>query len=162
MKAPDPPAGALRGAVAAALCALSLSWSCAGGGQAGDGDWRAGVESVLGAQAEAWNRGDIAGYMEGYWKSDSLLFTSGGNVRRGWTETFAKYSASYDTPEKMGKLSFSDLEVHHPSTGAAWVFGRWKLDRRGDSPGGVFSLVLKKFPEGWRIVHDHTSSDPAP
>jgi len=136
--------------------------SCtSGGGDPREGQvWRAGVDSVLHAQLEAWNEGDIARYMEGYWKSDSLLFTSGGNVRRGWKETFEKYSASYDTPEKMGKLIFSKLEYHLPGPGAAWVFGRWELERSGDRPAGVFTLVLKKFPQGWRIVHDHTSSDP--
>lgn len=139
-----------------ALTALAvLAASCAPGP---DGDWRAEVETVLAEQAAAWNRGDLAGYMRGYWRSDSLLFTSGGNVRRGWQETFLKYSATYDTREKMGTLTFSDLEYHLPAPGAAWVFGRWELERAGDRPGGVFTLVLKKFPEGWRIVHDHTSS----
>lgn len=146
---------------------LSVFLSCCTDGRdvSAGGDWRAEIESVLNMQVEAWNRGDVAGFMEGYWKSDSLLFTSGGNVRRGWRETFEKYSASYDTREKMGKLTFSHLEFHLPVPGAAWVFGRWELDRPGDGlddrPGGVFTLVVKKFPEGWRVVHDHTSSDPA-
>lgn len=137
--------------------ALILLASCAGDRQAG---WQAEVGAVLEAQASAWNRGDIVGYMEGYWKSDSLLFTSGGNVRRGWRETYEKYAASYDSREKMGTLMFSNLEYHLPAPGAVWVFGRWELERANDRPGGVFTLVLKKFPEGWRIVHDHTSSDP--
>jgi len=161
----DPRPAVIRLAIAAIAAGLAAaSPSCGPGGASPDGEagWRGEVASVLDAQAAAWNRGDIAGYMEGYWKSDSLLFTSGGNVRRGWRETFEKYSASYDTPEKMGKLSFSEMEFHLPAPGAAWVFGRWTLDRQADRPGGVFTLVLKKFPEGWRIVHDHTSSDPAP
>jgi ketosteroid isomerase-like protein len=143
--------------VFAALLLNLLLASCAGEPPAG---WQAEVAAVIEEQAAAWNRGDIAGYMEGYWKSDSLLFTSGGSVRRGWKETYEKYLASYDTPAKMGRLKFSDLEFHLPSPGAAWVFGRWELERAGDRPGGVFTLVLKKFPQGWRIVHDHTSSDP--
>jgi len=154
-----------RGVFAAiVLSSLFIYWSCGAGegGPDAGGDWHAGVDSMLTAQAQSWNRGDIAGYMEGYWKSDSLLFTSGGRIRRGWRETFEKYTATYDTREKMGKLTFSDLEYHLPAPGAAWVFGRWELERPGDRPGGVFTLVLKKFPEGWRIVHDHTSSDPVP
>jgi len=160
---PEGRAAVAVGIVSAVFVSIA-AWSCAGegGGPAADDGWRSGVDSVLTAQAEAWNAGDIAGYMEGYWKSDSLLFTSGGNVRRGWRETFEKYSASYDTPEKMGKLRFSGLEYHHPVPGAAWVFGRWELERKGDRPGGVFTVILKKFPQGWRIVHDHTSSDPLP
>lgn len=145
-------------AVSAVLAASVVLASC---GRPADGDWRAEVDSVLTAQAGAWNRGDIAGYMDGYWKSDSLLFTSGGNIRRGWKETLDAYAARYDTPEKMGTLKFSGLEYHLTAPGAAWVFGRWELDRAGDRPAGVFTVVLKKFPaEGWRIVHDHTSSDP--
>src|SRR5437773_2076570 len=113
------------------------------------------IEEVLAKQAAAWNRGDIAGYMEGYWKSDSLLFTSGGKVRRGWQQTFEKYTQSYGSKAKMGALSFSHLEVHLLSPASAWVFGRWDLTREHDHPGGVFTLVLRKFPAGWRIVHDH-------
>ncbi len=123
-------------------------------------DWRSEVSALLTAQAAAWNRGDIAGYMDGYWRSDSLLFTSGGSVRRGWSETFKKYAATYDSREKMGTLTFSGLEFHLPAPGAAWVFGRWELARASDAPGGVFTVVLRRFPEGWKIVHDHTSSDP--
>jgi ketosteroid isomerase-like protein len=100
--------------------------------------------------------------MEGYWKSDSLIFTSGARVRRGWDSTLAAYAASYGNRAKMGTLSFSEREVHELTPESAWVLGRWRLDRAGDSPGGVFSLVLKKFSGRWKIVHDHTSSDPPP
>ena len=145
-------------AIATALAAAALVIvSCGGPPAAG---WRAEIDSVLSAQAAAWNRGDIAGYMEGYWKSDSLLFTSGGRARRGWKETYETYAARYDTREKMGTLAFSDMEFHSLAPGAAWVFGRWELERAGDRPGGVFTIVLRKFPEGWRVVHDHTSTDP--
>jgi ketosteroid isomerase-like protein len=139
------------------VAAILLLGSCAREPVAG---WKEEIGALLDAQAAAWNRGDVAGYMEGYWKSDSLLFTSGGNVRRGWKETYEKYAASYDTREKMGTLKFSNLEYYLPAPGAAWVFGRWELERTNDRPGGVFTLVLKKFPEGWKIVHDHTSSGP--
>jgi len=119
------------------------------------------VESVLVRQADAWNRGDIRGYMEGYWKSDSLLFTSGGAVRRGWDSTLAKYLRSYRTRAEMGTLSFSGLEIRILSQEAAWVFGRWELVRAQDRPSGVFTLILRKFPGGWKIIHDHTSLEPA-
>ena len=120
--------------------------------------WKNEVQAVLNQQVEAWNGSDIDGYMEGYWKSDSLLFTSGGNNQRGWKATLAKYKKSYDTPEKMGKLKFSQLEYYPLSPEAAWVFGNWELGRKQDNPKGVFTLVLRKFPDGWKIVHDHTSS----
>ena len=86
--------------VALSLC-LFLSCGTDGRDASVGGDWRAEIDSVLNMQVGAWNRGDVAGFMDGYWKSDSLLFTSGGNVRRGWRETFEKYSASYNTREKI-------------------------------------------------------------
>jgi ketosteroid isomerase-like protein len=116
-----------------------------------------GILTVLAAQQQAWNDGDIAGYMEGYWKSDSLLFTSGGKTQRGWNATLAKYKKSYDTKEKMGALDFSNLEVNLLSDSSAWVFGHWKLMRAGDHPEGLFTLIFRKFSGGWKIVHDHTS-----
>lgn len=149
--------GRRTGPAVAAAATLLLLASC---GSPTASDWRSEVGALLTAQAAAWNRGDIAGYMDGYWRSDSLLFTSGGSIRRGWTETFEKYAATYDSREKMGTLAFSGLEFHLPAPGAAWVFGRWELARASDRPGGVFTVVLRRFPEGWKIVHDHTSSDP--
>lgn len=116
------------------------------------------IGSLLRLQAASWNKGDIAGYMAGYWNSDSLIFTSGGKINRGWDETYRKYAARYDTREKMGTLTFSDIEVHRLSGASAWVLGRWELARASDRPNGVFTLVVRKFDGGWRIVHDHTSA----
>lgn len=117
------------------------------------------IEKILLNQAAAWNNGDIEGYMQGYWKSDSLLFTSGGNIQRGWNATMEKYKKSYNTKEKMGTLVFSDVEYHFLSPTSAWVLGHWKLTRENDTPRGVFTLIFRKFPDGWKIVHDHTSSN---
>jgi ketosteroid isomerase-like protein len=119
------------------------------------------ISALLHAQAEAWNKGDIDGYMDGYWKSDSLIFTSGATVQRGWNATIRKYKTSYATREKMGRLEFSDLEISGLSDSSAWVLGRWKLLRAHDSPGGVFTLIVRKFTDGWKIIHDHTSVAPA-
>lgn len=116
------------------------------------------IRAVLDAQVRAWNHGDIEGFMEGYWKSGSLLFTSGGSVQRGWKATLEKYKASYTTKSKMGILRFSQLEIQLLSPESAWVFGHWELERDKDRPHGVFTLILKKFSEGWKIVHDHTSA----
>ncbi|MBI5215619.1 MAG: nuclear transport factor 2 family protein [Ignavibacteriae bacterium] len=116
------------------------------------------VRSVLDEQVTAWNEGDLDGYMHGYWKSDSLLFTSGGNIQRGWKATNEKYKKSYDTKAKMGTLKFSNLEFNMLSKEAAWVFGSWELTREKDNPKGVFTLVMRKFDDGWKVVHDHTSS----
>lgn len=116
------------------------------------------IVQVLSNQAEAWNNGDIEDYMQGYWKSDSMFFTSGGNIQRGWQATLEKYKKSYSDREKMGRLKFSDLQVNILSSHSAWVFGRWELVRKDDHPSGLFTLVMRRFPEGWKIVHDHTSA----
>jgi len=120
--------------------------------------WQKEIQSVLTNQQDAWNNGDIERYMQGYWKSDSLLFTSGGNIQRGWQATIEKYKKSYDTKEKMGKLYFSDLELNLLSAESAWIFGHWELKRSKDNPRGVFTLIVRKFEDGWKIIHDHTSS----
>ena len=116
------------------------------------------IRGVLDRQVEAWNDGDIAGYMEGYWRSDSVVFTSGGRVHRGWQATFETYVARYDTHEKMGTLRFSNLEITLLSDGSAFILGSWELLRADDRPHGIFTLVLRRFVNGWRIIHDHTSS----
>jgi ketosteroid isomerase-like protein len=115
------------------------------------------ILSVLKTQTESWNKGDLDAYMEGYWKSDDLVFTSGGKITTGWKQTLDKYKKSYNTKDKMGRLKFSDLEVKKLSENSAYVLGKWELKRRSDNPKGVFTLIFKKMKEGWRIVHDHTS-----
>jgi ketosteroid isomerase-like protein len=115
------------------------------------------ILAVLNMQSESWNKGDLDAYMEGYWKSDDLVFTSGGKITRGWNQTLEKYKKSYDTKEKMGELKFSDLEVKKLSENSAYVLGKWELIRKTDNPSGIFTLILKKMKVGWRIVHDHTS-----
>lgn len=117
----------------------------------------AAIRAVLDAQAAAWNRGDLAGYMDGYQRSPDIVFVSGDRVTRGWQTVLDRYKKSYDTREKMGVLTFSDLEITILSKDTALVFGRWQL-RAKDEPRGRFTLLFKKTKAGWRIVHDHTSS----
>lgn len=116
------------------------------------------VRAVLDAQAEAWNRGDIEGFMRGYDESESTLFVSGDTVTRGWRTVLERYKKGYDTREKMGTLTFSDLEIKPLGRDAAIVIGRWQLKRAGDMPGGRFTLIFRRTRAGWRIIHDHTSS----
>jgi ketosteroid isomerase-like protein len=148
------PRAPLRWLVLAAFSACAT-----GGGGNGAGDPRPAIERVLDVQAEAWNRGDLDAFMDGYWRSPDLIFTSGGAVQRGWQTTLDRYRASYGTsPETMGRLTFSDLEVHPLGPGAAWALGRWGLEHGdGGTVGGVFSLVFREIDGGWVIVHDHTS-----
>ena len=124
---------------------------------------RAGVRATLDAQVEAWNAGSVRGFMDGYARTDTLTFLSGGTARRGWEEALYGYVRGYPDAEAMGQLAFSDLTVHPLSERNALVWGRWRLQRAGDAegegPGGLFTLLFAATPDGWRVVHDHTSSE---
>jgi ketosteroid isomerase-like protein len=118
------------------------------------------IRFVLGEQQEAWNRGDIDRFMNGYARSGSTVFVSDDTIRRGWETVRARYRKKYSDRAKMGALTFSDLEITLLSPDAAVVLGRWRLKRANDQPHGRFTLIFKRLPEGWRIVHDHTSAAP--
>ena len=120
------------------------------------------IRSVLRAQQDAWNRGDIDGFMNGYGRSASTVFVSEDTIRRGWETVRERYKEKYSDRAKMGALTFSDLDITLLSPDAAVVLGRWSLKRANDQPHGRFTLIFKRLPEGWRIVHDHTSSAPPP
>ncbi len=119
------------------------------------------IRSVLRAQQEAWNRGDIDGFMNGYARSPSTVFVSGDEVRRGWDRVRERYRTKYSDRTKMGTLTFSEIEITLLSPDAAVVLGHWSLKRAKDRPHGRFTLIFKRLPEGWRIVHDHTSAAPS-
>jgi ketosteroid isomerase-like protein len=115
------------------------------------------IRDVMSAQVAAWNRGDIDGFMAGYWRSDRTEFVSGDKVTRGWQTVRDRYRKKYDSREKMGILTFSEINVTPLGNDAAFVVGRWSLGRKSDRPHGIFSLLFRRTPAGWRIVHDHTS-----
>lgn len=118
----------------------------------------AAIQAVLEAQAAAWNRGDIETYLDGYDRSPDTVFVSGDRINHGWQTVLDRYKRSYDSREKMGILTFSNLEITMLSKDAALVLGRWRLQRAKDEPHGTFTLLLRKTKSGWKIVHDHTSS----
>jgi ketosteroid isomerase-like protein len=120
------------------------------------------ISAVLKMQQEAWNRGDIDSFMEGYWRSDETVFISGDEVRRGWQKVLNRYKTKYSDRAKMGTLTFSNLEITPLSNDSAVVLGSWKLNRVNDQPHGRFTLIFRRFPDGWRIVHDHTSAASPP
>lgn len=116
------------------------------------------ILAVLDLQKTAWNKGDIDGFMAYYRPSDDLTFQSGGRRTRGWSDVLARYKKNYAV-DKMGKLDFTDLAVHLLSPDAAYVLGRFRLDLDGGKPQeGVFTLIFRRMKDGWRIVHDHTST----
>jgi len=116
------------------------------------------IRSVLRAQQDAWNQGYNNGFMNGYARSASTVFVSEDTIRRGWETVRERYRKKYSDRAKMGTLAFSDLEIMLLSPDAGVVLGRWSLKRANDQPHGRFTLIFKRLPEGWRIVHDHTSS----
>ena len=118
----------------------------------------AAIRAVLEAQRDAWNRGDIEGYMDGYDRSEKTEFVGGDSISRGWQTVLDRYKTKYDSREKMGTLSFSEIEITLLSKDAALVLGRWRLKRASDEPHGTFTLLFRKTKAGWRIVHDHSSS----
>lgn len=113
------------------------------------------IRAVLNEQVAAWNAGDIKGFMRGYWNSPDTTF-SGKTLTRGWQTVFDNYQKNYDTPEKRGVLSFSNLVINVLSKDAAFVLGEWEI-KSATNPKGRFTLVFRKTADGWRIIHDHTS-----
>ncbi|RLD42026.1 MAG: DUF4440 domain-containing protein, partial [Bacteroidetes bacterium] len=116
------------------------------------------INQILLEQQNGWNNGSIKAYMQGYQKSDSLRFASGGNVSYGWKTTLDRYLKGYPDKSTMGKLTFSEIDIKIISENSALVFGKWELEREQDHPWGLFTLVFRLTDNGWRIVHDHTSS----
>lgn len=116
------------------------------------------IKKVLDEQVAAWNKGDLVGFMKGYWNSKDLTFVSGKDVTRGWQETLDRYKKRYQSEGKeMGKLAFADLEISELAPGVALVTGKWALTLTKETVGGRYTLIVKKLADGWRIIHDHTS-----
>jgi ketosteroid isomerase-like protein len=139
---------------------LAISEPACAQDESGGNDSKA-IERVLHTQQAAWNRHDLEGFMAGYWRSPELTFFSGAKEQNGWQATMDRYLVSYGSPgHEMGTLEFSGLRVEVLGQQAAFVRGAWKLTMSdGKKPHGLFTLVFRKFPEGWKIVHDHTSAE---
>src|ERR1700761_7967940 len=115
------------------------------------------ILKVLSTQQTAWNNGDVDGFMQGYWKSDSLLFVGKAAPTHGWQATLDNYKRGYPDKAAMGILTFDILKVELLDPQNAFVLGGWHLKREKDSPGGYFTLWFKKINGEWKIVCDHTS-----
>jgi ketosteroid isomerase-like protein len=115
------------------------------------------IIKVLETQRVAWNNGDIDGFMEGYWKSDSLMFVGKDAPVYGWQKTLERYKKAYPDKATMGKLTFTVLKVDLLDGTNAFMLGAWHLDREKDAPGGYFTLWFRKINGIWVIVVDHTS-----
>ncbi|HVV54873.1 MAG TPA: nuclear transport factor 2 family protein, partial [Mucilaginibacter sp.] len=98
------------------------------------------IKKVLEDQRQAWNRGDVEGFMQGYWKSDSLMFVGSSPPVYGWQSTLERYKKHYPDKAAMGELAFDILQVKVLDSSNAFVLGGWRLKREKDSPGGYFTL----------------------
>lgn len=122
----------------------------------------AAVRKVLAVQNEAWNRGDLEGFMQGYWKSDEIRFAGGDSFNYGWAATLQSYRKGYPDAAAMGQLSFDPLEVRELSPDVIYVFGKWKLMRTNEAankaPHGLFTLLFERKDGAWVITRDHSSA----
>ncbi|RVU01559.1 DUF4440 domain-containing protein [Mucilaginibacter limnophilus] len=115
------------------------------------------IKDVLNKQRTAWNNGDIEGYMQYYWKSDSLLFVGKRGPTYGWQNTLNNYKKGYPDKAAMGILSFNIIKVELLGNNNAFVLGGWQLQRDTDKPGGYFTLWFRKIDGQWKIAADHSS-----
>jgi ketosteroid isomerase-like protein len=117
------------------------------------------IRAMLTAQAESWNRGDLAGFLAPYEHSEDITFFTGDTVTRGFAATEARYKRRYgNSQETMGRLGYENLEVTVLAPDAAVAYGRFRLQMKDSNPTGIFTLVLRKESGKWMIIHDHTSS----
>jgi beta-aspartyl-peptidase (threonine type) len=117
------------------------------------------IRKVLQDQVAAWNKGDLAQFMAGYWNSKDLSFYSGKDKQQGWQAAFDRYKKRYQGEGKeMGTLAFSELDVQLMCPDFALVKGRWNVKMKNESLNGLFTLIMRHTEQGWRIVHDHTST----
>lgn len=115
------------------------------------------ILAVLESQRQAWNKGDMEGYMQGYERSDSLVFVGKNGPEYGWQTTLDNYKKSYPDKSAMGILTFDIKKVKLISSDHAFVLGAWHLKREKDEPKGWFTLLLRKSGGKWKVVADHSS-----
>lgn len=115
------------------------------------------IRDMLGKQNEAWNRGDLDGFMNGYWNNDSLMFVGKSGVTYGYKNTFDNYKKGYGNAEQMGKLTFTFIRFTRVSPEYYFVVGKWELARKDGDLNGHFNLLIRKIKKEWVIVADHSS-----
>lgn len=120
------------------------------------------INDMLQKQTDDWNRGDVEAFMSGYWKSPDTEFVGAGGIIRGWEGVMARYRRDYPDKAAMGHLTFSDQKIHMLGPDSAYVLGEFHLHRASGDFSGVYTLIVKKLPEGWRIVHDHSTAFKTP
>ena len=118
---------------------------------------KAAITAVMAMQEECWSKGDIEGFMNGYWRSDSLRFIGKRGVTKGWQTTLDNYKKSYPDTKAMGKLKFDLISFDPLGDGQMFVVGKWTLEREKDTLAGHYSLIWRKFGSEWKVVFDHSN-----
>jgi uncharacterized protein (TIGR02246 family) len=121
------------------------------------------IQAVLDRQIGAWNRGDVEGFMAGYWQSPDLVYVANNKIVRGWQSLLDYYHQAFNAPggKEMGVLELAEVEIVVLGNDAALVWGRYRVTTKdGKTRGGLYTLIMRKLPEGWLTVHDRTSSEP--
>lgn len=135
---------------------IALLWACTAWGAAAQDKNTAAIRRMMDEQVVQWNQGNTEGFMQGYWKSDSLTFIGSRGITRGWNTVLRNYQSSYSDPSLMGRLSFTDMEFDRLSPSCYRVTGSWHIER--EKPvSGWFTLIVKKIKKAWKIVYDHSS-----
>ena len=142
-------------------CISGVGWPDFGPGTGRSESATRAIRTVLDRQVADWNKGDLEGFLAGYWNSPKVVFQSGGQRYDGWEAMRDRYRRRYQAEGKaMGRLAFSSLEIEPLGPEAFLARGGWRLTMPdGAKPGGLFTVIFRKFPEGWKIVHDHTSAE---
>ncbi|MFY9905062.1 MAG: nuclear transport factor 2 family protein [Terriglobales bacterium] len=143
------------------LAGVIVLLAVSSGGEDAGNDARAAIRKVMEEQQAAWNRHDLEGFMAGYWNSPELTFFSGAHESKGWQAALDRYKKNYQgAGHEMGKLEFANLRIEMLGPEAAFVRGEFHLTMPdGKTPHGLFTLIFRKFPEGWKIVHDHSAGE---
>ena len=115
------------------------------------------IRDLLENQRSDWNKGDITAFMQGYWKSDSLLFVGQNGPTYGWQKTLKNYQKSYPDKATMGYLTFDIMKIKMIDKKHAYVLGAWNIKTEKEDPKGYFTLIVKKFKDGWKVISDHSS-----
>ncbi len=133
------------------LCLLSFA---IGNSQTSEKEDKAAILSVMNLQEKAWSNNDLEGFMQGYWKSDSLKFYGSSGLTKGWQQTLDNYKKGYPTKEHSGTLNFTISDISKIEVGSYWVMGEYHLKRSVGDADGVFIIIFKKIDGEWKIVAD--------
>ena len=145
----------------ALLVGLIMTSAVSGWSEDASDAGRRAIRNVIDEQQAAWNRHDLEAFMAGYWNSPELTFFSSAHESKGWQAALERYKQNYQgASHEMGKLAFANLRIEMLGPDAAFVRGEFHLTMSdGKTPHGLFTLIFRKFPDGWKIIHDHSAGE---